>query len=81
MKLISCRMEIVAHSDPDEPYLRAIFFSLDEKGIEKVANSIVKIYKDNGYLIQIKSLISDVRERFLFNWKTHLCNIIDRGLK
>jgi len=58
-----------------------LLFSLDEKGIEKAASSVVKIYNDKNFLIYIKSLIFDIKERFSFDWKTRLCNIIDHGLR
>jgi len=58
-----------------------LLFSLDEEGIEKAASSVVKIYNDNNFLIYIKSLTSDIKERFSFDWKTRLCDIIDDRLQ
>jgi len=58
-----------------------LLFSLDEKGIEKAASSVVKIYNDKNFLIYIKSVISDIKKRFSFDWKTRLCNVIDNGLQ
>ncbi|MFX1379833.1 MAG: hypothetical protein ACFFA4_12155, partial [Promethearchaeota archaeon] len=29
---VSCRMELIAHCDPDDPYLRAVYFALDDIG-------------------------------------------------
>jgi len=81
-------LEAIGYNIPcfgsDIPEIREILrdnnllFSLDEEGIEKAASLTAKVYSDNNILTHIKSLISEERKRFSFDWKNRLCDIINQ---
>lgn len=84
-------LEALSHNIPsfgsDIPEIREILkkddllFSLDEKGIEKAADLIVKVCDDDNFRNYIQSLSSALRKKFTFNWKRSLCSIVGRALK
>jgi glycosyltransferase involved in cell wall biosynthesis len=58
-----------------------LVFSLDDAGLEKAANSMIRFYQEEDYRRHLQSICSGIKRRLTFDWKKRLCQIVDQTPK